>query len=394
MVPSLMERLLFDDILDGELAREEHDGFVQVLQAAGVETLDPQVLLSEVLTDGEVRADLMRRLEVLGESPEGLALLAEAEAGDVGRLLVEGIRSHEPGPVERLRSFYQLSPVPNYFFQRDPQVVFGDRVLISAMATEARRREPQLAATIFEHHPALAGSADRVRLKPPADIHSQQIPLLEGGDVLVPSSKLLLVGLSERTNRRGIEALIDYLSHTETTFEQLLIVELPAQRSYMHLDTVFTFLDHRLCLAYTPVISGDGAEAGHVYRVDLRQKRLAYITCRDLTSALAECGHEIELIPCGGGESLIDQQREQWTDGANVFALAPGVITIYRRNRKTIDELDRRGFRVIAGEDVVTGREEVLGHGRTVVTLLSTELSRARGGPRCMTMPLERDDLE
>ena len=391
MVPSLMERLLFDDILDGEQARREHDEFVGVLKAAGVEPLDPQDLLSEVLGNSVARDQLLDRLRTQGEPQKTLEAMAESSADELALGLIQGLRTHESGPVERLRTFYQLAPVPNYFFQRDPQVVLGDRVLLSAMATEARRREPLLAETIFTHHPALAGAADQIHLKPPADIHSQQVPKLEGGDILIPSPDLLLIGLSERTNRRGVEALIDYLRNHETTFEQMILVELPAKRSYMHLDTVFTFLDQQRCLAYTPVIKGDGAEAGHVYRIDLRLDRLSYTFCTDLPSALEEAGHPVELVPCGGGESVIDQQREQWTDGANVFALAPGVITIYRRNRRTIEELDRRGFRVITGEDVVAGHEEVLGHGPTVVTLLSNELSRARGGPRCMTMPLERD---
>jgi len=143
-----------------------------------------------------------------------------------------------------------------------------------------------------------------------------------------------------------------------------------------------------------PVIAPGGSEAGAVYRIDLRARELSYTVCDHLPGALAEVGCEVELVPCGGSESIIDQQREQWTDGANVFALAPGVIAIYRRNRCTTEELARRGFRVLAEEDVIAGRAELLGHGPTVVTLLDNELSRARGGPRCMTMPLERDDLD
>jgi arginine deiminase len=102
---------------------------------------------------------------------------------------------------------------------------------------------------------------------------------------------------------------------------------------------------------------------------------------------------EVEVVPCGGPSEAIDQQREQWTDGANAFALAPGVILLYRRNRKTIEELGRRGFRVLPEEEVAAGEHSLLDAGPTVVTLAANELSRARGGPRCMTMPVERDPL-
>jgi arginine deiminase len=113
--------------------------------------------------------------------------------------------------------------------------------------------------------------------------------------------------------------------------------------------------------------------------------------CGSLLEALAEIDLEVEVVPCGGSEDIIDQEREQWTDGANAFALAPGVILLYRRNRHTLQELQDRGWRVVKEVEVLDGREELLGQGRTVVTFLGNELSRARGGPRCMTMPLERE---
>jgi len=394
MVPALMERLLFEDILYSERARREHDSFGAVLRAAGVETLDPQNLLADVLADAGAKGRLLERLEARRTPSEVVRELEGLPPEELAEALITGIRASTDHPDGRLQSFYRLAPIPNYFFQRDPQVVFGDRVLMGAMATDARSREPLLARTVFESHPALAGVVDPIQLEELRGADRRRILNLEGGDLLVASPELLLVGLSERSNRRGIESLARYLQGAETTFRHLLVVEVPPKRSYMHLDTVFTFIDRHLCLAYLPVIAPGGSEAGAVYRIDLRARELSYTVCDHLPGALAEVGCEVELVPCGGSESIIDQQREQWTDGANVFALAPGVIAIYRRNRCTTEELARRGFRVLAEEDVIAGRAELLGHGPTVVTLLDNELSRARGGPRCMTMPLERDDLD
>jgi arginine deiminase len=392
MVPSLMERLLFDDILDGEQAREEHDAFTKILKSAGVETVDPLNLLGDVLTDGEVRGSVLREL-ASAEIDQGLLEdLANLEARDLAAALIQGLRVQSSGVDGRLRASYRLPPVPNYFFQRDPQVVFGDRVMLSSMATEARHREPFLAKTVFSHHPSLAGFADVFELGPRDGTTVGKRPHLEGGDVLVPSEEILLVGVSERTNRRGVETLVRYLQTEDTGFKHLVVVELPPRRSYMHLDTVFTFIDRGLCLAYPPVIAANGSEASEVYYVDLGQRQISYTTKDGLVEALGELGMDIDLVPCGGKDPL-DQQREQWTDGANAFAISPGLIVLYRRNRRTVDELSRRGFRIIGEEDVLSGREQIQGQGPTVVTLLGHELSRARGGPRCMTMPLEREPL-
>lgn len=392
MVPSMMERLLFDDILDGELARLEHGNFRRVLEAAGVEALDPQELLADVLADGAVRDGVLQALERdFAVSKEVLRELEVMDPEPLAAVLVTGLRAPDPEPLDgRVHTFYRLPPVPNYFFQRDPQTVIGDRVLIASMATAARQREPLLARTVFENHPALAGHRDVFRLARPDTLRTHP-PHLEGGDVLVPSPEVILVGISERTDLWGAEALARYLRRHETSFRHLIVVELPRKRSYMHLDTVFTFIDHGLCLAYLPAIASGGSEAGHVNSIDLAAPRLSYTVCDSLPWALADAGIEIELVPCGGSRHLIDQQREQWTDGANAFAIAPGVIVLYQRNRATVDELASRGFRVLREDDVISGRDELLGHGRTVVTLGGHELSRARGGPRCMTMPLERD---
>ena len=402
MVPAMMDRLLFDDILYGEDARWEHDQFRDVLQAAGVETLDPQQLLADVLASDDSRAQLFERLfsgsPALGEpiAPGVQDLLRSLEPAKLAETLVTGLRVEGASGGDRLRSFYRLAPLPNYFFQRDPQVVFGESVLVSSMATDARARESLLSELVFTHHPALRASGEHIHLEDADRTEVQRRALIEGGDVLVPRHDVLMIGVSERTNRHGVDCLARHLLGRveETGFRWIVVVEIPPRRSYMHLDTVFTFIDHGLCLAYWPVIAPNGAEGGTVYSIDLAASEVAHTLRDDLPTALAKIGMDIELVPCGGSSRLIDQQREQWTDGANAFALAPGVLALYRRNRRTTEELDRRGFRIVEGSEAVAGKVQIIGQGRTAVVLDDNELSRARGGPRCMTMPLTREAVD
>jgi len=399
MPPSMMEQLLFDDILYGDEAREEHDLFTQVMRQGGVEVLDGETLLAEVLREAVPRARLLDELQrEYGVGASLVARLGELPADRLAALLIEGVLAGPDAVEAGGRRFFDLAPLPNYFFQRDSQVVLGDRVICPSMATEAREREPLLSRTLFNYHPALQGYADLFEIDVPpvaAPHHAPQYPYasLEGGDVLVVSPEIILVGLSERSNRRGVEVLAEYLRREETPFRHLILVEMPPKRSYMHLDTVFTLIDRHTCLAHLPVIQPGGREAAHVYYVDLLARELTFAVRPSLLQALEGVGLELDVVPCGGAAGAIDQQREQWTDGANAFALAPGVILLYRRNRKTIEELGRRGFRVLTEEEVVAGVHDLVGGGPTVVTLAANELSRARGGPRCMTMPIERDPL-
>jgi arginine deiminase len=398
MIPAMMEELLFDDILFGEAARAEHLRFTAVLEAAGAEVLDAEVLLAEVLAEEAPRRALLECLETeYGEPPELTPQLAAMEAAELARVLIAGLPVGTV-PQGRRRRFYDLSPVPNYFFQRDPQVVIGGHVMISSMATDAREREPLLAQTLFRHHPALSGHASLFAIEHPPHLAPDfdpafSYPTLEGGDVLVPFADTVLVGISERSNRRGAEILAERLGRSSTAFRHLILVELPKNRSYMHLDTVFTFVDRGTCLAYEPVIQPGHHQSCHAYYADLQRDELSFSMRRSLPDALAAIGHPVDIVPCGGGGDLVDQAREQWTDGANAFAVAPGVILLYRRNRRTVEELGARGWRVLSDEDVLERGEPVVGRGPTVVVLPDNELSRARGGPRCMTMPLERDSL-
>ena len=393
MVPTMMEHLLFDDILDGEEARQEHDIFCEVLEAMGVETVDAQLLLADVLERAEPREDLFAGLVASGRVAErALDRLRELEGVELAEALIAGVL----GERTSHGNLFELLPVPNYFFQRDPQIVVGDRVVVSSMATEARERESLLSKIVFRYHEALSGYRRQVEIHSPPhaapDIGpAYPFPTLEGGDILVAAPEILLVGISERTNRRGVEVLAETLRREDTSFRHLLAIELPSRRAYMHLDTVFTIVDHHACLAYPAVIGADGPEAARVYSVNLFSDELTFTLQPSLLRALADRGLELDMIPCGGND-LIDQEREQWTDGANAFAVAPGVIFFYQRNRKTAEELERRGWRVLTHRQALESSDLRTG-GPTAVVFSGHELSRARGGPRCMTMPLEREDL-
>jgi arginine deiminase len=397
MTPTLMGQLLFDDILDGEEARQEHDTFCAVLERSGAELVEPQRLLAEVLAEDGARDELLRELERgFDVGPEVVARLAELEAEGLAAALVHGVRAPAEAAAGGRQAIFDLPPIPNFFFQRDALVVLGDRTIVCSMATAAREREQLLARFLCARHPALAGAARFEIERPPsgAPDHDPHFPYptLEGGDVVVANRDTVLVGAGERTNRRGVEILAEYLRREPTGFRHLVMVELPPRRSCMHLDTVFSFIDRGTCLAYLPVVEPGRSESAQVYYADLEARELAFAPRPSLLQALAGLGLELEVVPCGGADDPIEQQREQWTDGANAFALAPGVIVLYRRNHRTLEELARRGYRVLGEDEAASGGSSVVGLGRTVVALEGYELARARGGPRCMAMPLERAD--
>ena len=400
MVPSMMQDLLFDDILFGARAREEHRRFRQILKFVADEVLDSRDLLEEVLQDPAARNAILTELATLLSWPPALLVaLNDLPADRLAAGLVEGIERPRPEITGSLDSLYLLPPVPNWFFQRDPCVVLGDRVIRSAMATRARWREPLLSGAIFAFHPRFGHRGDAFWFREfAAEEKSLSLarmrPTLEGGDVLVLSKETLVIGYSERTEKITIERLAEALRREGSAVRRIVVVAIPPQRATMHLDTIFTRLSEGECLCHGPMILPGGAEEVDVYEADLTGREVSWTTRDDLLSALRAHGIDLEPILCGGADP-IDQQREQWTDGANLFALAPGLVLGYDRNIRTADELAQHGYRILSDDDLLLGREtlERKKPAKQAILMSAPELSRARGGPRCMTMPLVREPV-
>jgi arginine deiminase len=402
MVPGMMEKLLFDDILHGDLARREHGQFRRVLAKVADDVLDIQDLFVEALRDEAVKLAFIEDFRRLAGTPEETCDLlramtpAQVAASVIGGMPWEDMAVHTRWEEE---FDYRVRPIPNLLFMRDPASVIGDGYSVNSMATWAREREPLILSYVFRHHPRLEHHTDhdkwfdqvtpliRDEIKAPVS--------LEGGDILVLSPKVLVVGCSERTQADAIfllaESLRAHRAGQAGSFDFLLMVLMPKKRSAMHLDTIFTRTSEDECLVYPPYFVEGSRELLNVTRIDLCHPELRMSTQPSLLRALREVGIDLRPIHCGGDDPIM-QQREQWTDGANAFCLAPGVITSYGRNIATAVALDRAGYRVVSAEEVLADASLDLLDGRKyLVQIEAGELSRARGGPRCMTMPLSRE---
>ena len=383
--PANREALLFDDILFVESAQEEHRTLCRLFErlvGAPDAVLQFGDLVLEAFESADARAafieDLTRRL------PERNFEAYEAELKALG-----------PEALHRFAFTGQADfpitawPLPNLLFTRDLSAVVGDHVILSHAATPARLPESALTQTVFRHHPRFADAADRlIELSPDVSF--------EGGDLLVVDESTVLIGQSERTSLGGVMEVAQQLL-ARTAVENVVMVNLPKERYCMHLDTVFTFADAETCVAFPPVITEPSDQIFHFQAGDEvdapdGDRRFRMRVLPSLAVALEELtGRSMRFVACGGDDP-VRQRREQWTDGANLFSARPGLVVGYDRNRATFEALRAEGFHVVDAEDFLDfyGDTEVPTSGRIAVRLQGHELSRGRGGPRCMTMPLAR----
>jgi len=375
---------LFDDLLDEEASRTEHREFQSVLeQFCDVrEVLD---LLADVLEMPEGREF------VLQHADEGLRSRAEGVgASELARLFVEGQRVEvAPARGESLVKIlnatgYLLPPLPNLFFTRDAACVLGERVVISAMAHAVRWTEELIMRALFLYHPLLENSGFAYD----GTVERRVNTSIEGGDVHILREDLLLVGLSERTSAHGIAALSETLFET-TPITDVLVVLMPQQRSAIHLDMIFTMLDRGLCCVYPPHFSGPT----RLPVMHVSKGRDGVSERSDLFAGLEEVSLSLEPIFCGGARRT-QQEREQWGSACNMFAVAPGQVLAYNRNDKTLNALSKDGgFSIVSANEFLAGGRLPAPDERVVITFRGSELVRGGGGPRCMTLPVERQDV-
>ena len=378
LTPNTLEELLFDDIPFLKVAQEEHDAFAQALRDNGVEVVYLEDLMTEVLDqnpdvretflkqfieEAGIRTDRYQKIifDYLNDNyPENKALVLKTMEG-INLTELHTDKSNSLVDLVSEASKMVVAPMPNLYFTRDNFAMIGNGVSINRMYSVTRNRETIYGEYIFKYHPDF---------KDVPQYYSRYNTFhIEGGDILNINDHVLAVGISQRTEPDAIDALAHNIFNDETSpIDTILAFNIPNNRAMMHLDTVFTQIDTDKFTIHPGIMGpltvfeitpeGDG------------------IKVKEMTGKLEDIlekyvGVPVELIPCGGGDRIA-AEREQWNDGSNTLCIAPGTVVVYERNDVTNKVLEEKGIKL--------------------VVIPSAELSRGRGGPRCMSMPIWRED--
>jgi arginine deiminase len=384
LTPDTLTELLFDDIPFLKIARAEHDQFADLLRGRGAEVLYYDQLATESLHDNEVRHRFVH--DMLHESKQSERRVTQAlynylmsmNPSDMVRKIMTGVRKTEVKiATENATSLemlvaesdfpFYLNPMPNLYFSRDYAAAIGRGMTVNHMHFPARRRESLFMKYILEHHPRFAG---------------KDIPVwygrdnrwsVEGGDEQVWNRETVAIGLSQRTEAGAVEKIALKLL-SESNFRRVVALEIPKSHALMHLDTVLTMVDYDKFTVFPEIMDSLGKM--NIFILTLDDDRNLRVERREnLLDVMVEVTgrDEIQLLPTGG-QDPIASEREQWNDGSNTLAIAPGVVVTYDRNYVSNDLMRRAGLEVL----------EISG----------AELGRGRGGPRCMSMPIWREETQ